>query len=156
MIDPRLAGLDKRDIVTERHPWLHPLAVKLLAALPVGSGPGSPGWDAARRERTASFTPSGEPEPPEVAGVDAAARVPNADQPMAGEIEAGHEVGQGNPAFFGLLMPPPTGTTNNVGVPQGPVGAYPFAPPRPPIAADRFAAPPGRSSSRVTARTARR
>lgn len=107
MTDLSLAGLDGRDVASDRHPYLH-LAV-LQGARPHGDL-------AARRTRTARLTPGGLAQPPEVMGVDADVRLPNALQPMPGEFEPGGEVSQGRPGFFGRLMPPPTGIANGVGV----------------------------------------
>ncbi|MGH9475426.1 MAG: hypothetical protein ACRD1C_03735 [Terriglobales bacterium] len=148
-MNAKLAGLDARDVVTARHPWLHQAAgattlaalparprswPEVLAAMPEAAGAATEpqvgadaAWDAARRLREASFTPAGERQPSEIAGVDASARVPNQGQPMAGEMAGGREVRDGRPAFFGSLMPPPTGVANGVGVPEGRV--HPFGAP---------------------------
>src|SRR5579885_3099942 len=96
--DLALAGLGIGDVASASHPYLQ------LAAL---------GREAVeRRARTARLTPGGLPQPPEVMGVDADARVPNALQPMSGEFELGREVGDGRPAYFGASMPAPTGVSN--------------------------------------------
>lgn len=107
MTDLSLAGLDTRDVASDRHPYLH-LAV-LQGARPAGGL-------AARRTRTSRLTPGGLAQPPEVMGVDADVRVPNALQPMSGEFEPAGEVREGRPGFFGKLMPAPTGIANGVGV----------------------------------------
>ena len=128
-----LAGLDERDMASDNHSYL-----QLAQA-------------QARRARTARLTPGGLPQPPEVMGVDADARVPNRLQPMDGEFEDGREVGAGRPAFFGRDMPPPTGLANGVGVgsslvrpasvsPGSSFGA-PTGMPLLPVGNDRFAGP---------------
>jgi hypothetical protein len=103
-----LAGLDPRDIASAAHPYLHLAGLEETAANA-----------AARRGRTARFTPGGLPQPPEVMGVDADARVPNLLQPMSGEFASGHEVDNGRPDFFGQDMPAPTGLADGVGVERG-------------------------------------
>ena len=128
-----LAGLDERDMASDNHSYL-----QLAQA-------------QARRARTARLTPGGLPQPPEVMGVDADARVPNLLQPMDGEFEHGHEVGDGRPAFFGREMPPPTGLANGVGVgdsllrpalaSQGSSFGGPTGFPAQPVGSDRFADP---------------
>jgi len=128
-----LAGLDERDLASDNHPYL-----QLAQA-------------QARRTRTAILTPGGLSQPPEVMGVDADARVPNQLQPMDGEFEHGHEVGDGRPAFFGRRMPPPTGLANGVGVgdsllrpvpsSQGSPFGGPTGMPTQPVGSDRFADP---------------
>ncbi len=128
-----LAGLDARDVASAAHPYLH------LAGLEAQADKA-----AARRARTARFTPGGLPQPPEVMGVDADPRVPNPLQPMSGEFEAGHEVDAGRPAFFGPAMPPPTGIADDVGVERGLNVNRPFGAPTgmvvraPALGADRF------------------
>lgn len=105
-----LDGVRGEDVASGRNPYLAAQAVQqaqqqrqaILAAM-------------TRRLRTAQFTPGGMRQPPEVAGVDADARVPNALQPEPGEITAQGEVAAGRPGFFAAPMPQPTGTTNNVG-----------------------------------------
>jgi len=100
MLNPQLAALDPEDVASAAHPYLQ------LAVLPALQ------QAAARRLRTASFTPGGLPQPPEVMGVDGDARVPNPLQPMSGEFEGGAEVDAGRPGYFGALMPEPTGVAN--------------------------------------------
>lgn len=126
-----LAGLDNRDIVSGRNPDLGLAALRarkpqswqeVLGGVARENGADAGGdaeWDAAQRLRSASLTPDGREQPPEVLGVDSSARVPNSAQPMPGEFERGREVGNGRPGFFGRLMPPPTGVANGVGVPEG-------------------------------------
>lgn len=105
-----LAGLDGRDIASDRNPYLHLAAVQ---------GARGGGGLMARRQRTARLTPGGLRQPPEVMGVDADVRIPNELQPMNGEMDRGRETGDGRPGFFGKLMPPPTGVANGVGVGSG-------------------------------------
>ncbi|MGH9392784.1 MAG: hypothetical protein ACRD1E_01335 [Terriglobales bacterium] len=129
MADLRLAGLNAEDVASAAHPYLH------LAALQARQASGA----AARRARTARYTPGGLAQPPEVMGVDADARVPNPQQPMSGEFGQGREIGDWRPAYFGALMPAPTGVTNGAGVandhPFGAPMAAPIA--LPATAADR-------------------
>ncbi|MGH9487066.1 MAG: hypothetical protein ACRD04_05685 [Terriglobales bacterium] len=181
-MDLKLSGLDARDIVSSRHPWLQALAAleqnrfdtsKNRTPSPGAnstqsdsalhpSPAGDLAWDLARRLRVASVTPSGRRQPSEIAGVDASARVPNSDQTESGEMAAGHEVSQGRPAFFGPLMPPPSGIANGVGVPSGPIVTHPFgAPlgmnaPLPPISASRLATRPSGPPAALAPRLQRR
>ncbi|MGH9471748.1 MAG: hypothetical protein ACRD1M_03310 [Terriglobales bacterium] len=90
-----------------------------------------------RRVRTAQFTPAGWRQPPEVAGVDADARVPNALQPESGEMTGRGEVEQGRPGFWTPPTPEPTGIANGVGVSAADVRLI-GTPPR----AVKIAAPP--------------
>lgn len=61
----------------------------------------SPMDEALWLRLTAAYrTPSGWPQPPELAGVTGSVRVPNSLQPMTGEFASGHEVGDGQPKFF--------------------------------------------------------
>lgn len=134
MTNLALAGLERADGAPP--PWMRPMRAqkprtwRQVAAMrqPAANPQSTPdeALDAARRMRVAERTPSGEPQPPEVANVDASARVPNDAQPMSGEFDAGDEIGSGRPAFFPRSMPAPTGTTNNVGVRRG---AHPFGAP---------------------------
>lgn len=122
MVDTsELDGLDGRDVASDSHPYLHQAARREHAVSQVRNG-------LVRRKRTARFTPGGLKQPPELAGVDADARVPNPLQPMNGEMDATGEVGQGRPGYFGVLMPAPTGVANGVGV--GEIGAADTGGPR--------------------------
>jgi hypothetical protein len=129
-----LAGLDGHDLASAAHPYLHLAGLEEAAA-----------QSAQRRARTARFTPGGLPQPPEVMGVDADARVPNLLQPMSGEFESGREVDSGKPAFFGPGMPPPTGLADGVGVTGHQNAGRLFGAPTgmvvraPAVGADRFA-----------------
>lgn len=114
----RLAGLgeDPADLATDLHPYLR----RLGTAAPLAENAGQAWVElAARRLRTRSLTPGGLPQPPEVMGVDADARVPNALQPMPGELAGGREVQGGNPGFHNPEQPPPTGVASGEDVPQG-------------------------------------
>ncbi|HXE30748.1 MAG TPA: hypothetical protein VN515_02980 [Terriglobales bacterium] len=104
----RLAGLgeDPADLNSDNHPYL-----RLLQAATPAAGKTTGGYLdlAQRRLRTQRLTPGGLPQPPELAGVDADARVPNVLQPMAGEFAGGQEVAGGATAFHNPGMPAPTG-----------------------------------------------
>jgi hypothetical protein len=106
-----LAGLgeDPADLQTDLHPYLR--FQRAVAQPPSAAGRGYSEL-VQRRWRTQRLTPGGLAQPPELAGVDADARVPNALQPMSGEFSAGALVAAGAPAFHNPAQPPPTGVAS--------------------------------------------
>src|SRR6185312_10548785 len=111
-------GEDPADLATDLHPYL-----RLEQAVEPQGDSGTRGnlEIAQRRLRTQKMTPGGRPQPPELAGVDADARVPNPLQPMSGEFADGHEVSGGRPAFHNPMQPPPTGVASRETVAAGPL-----------------------------------
>jgi hypothetical protein len=119
-----LAGLgeDPADLLTDSNPYL-----RILPAVLPPPQPGAGGYLdlAQRRLRTRRLTPGGLPQPPELMGVDADARVPNLLQPMAGEFNAQGEVGGGAPSFHNPEQPPSTGIASTEMAPPGPLQSAP-------------------------------
>ncbi len=113
-----LAGLgeDPSDLDSDSLPYL-----RLLDAVtrPPDAATGGYLDLALRRLRTQRLTPGGLPQPPEVMGVDADARVPNVLQPMSGEYAGGRQVADGVPAFHNPTLPPSTGLATRETAPQG-------------------------------------
>jgi hypothetical protein len=119
-----LAGLgdDPADLLTDSNPYLRVLP----AVLPPRQAGGGGYLDLAqRRLRTRRLTPGGLPQPPELMGVDADARVPNPLQPMSGEFNSQGEVGGGAPSFHNPEQPPTTGLASVEMAPPGPLQSEP-------------------------------
>lgn len=140
--DPSLAGLgeDPSDILSDRHPYL-----QFNNARPSPRpGKGAKRERGARfanivsrKQRTSRLTPGGLPQPPEVAGVEADARVPNVLQLMSGEEFNNHEIAGGLPQFHSPLQSPPTGTASTDTMPKGQLQAQGGGKPKNMAAGDR-------------------